>query len=412
MSTPILPPNPSLIAILLNVRTKAGPSFVFHYPAIPTADRTSTLHRRVGSATAEQSSRSDTLSSGSSDDGAWNSGDDNDIANVSKNRTGRIARGDLFDQNGDSESYGIKGGEDPIISSRRSHFGRISSTERQRQLLGSGPGTIYDDNDDGDGGYDNDSVESDTQVELRKDGSHGVNKGRRSGGTEEGRRRGHIIDEGSYMEWEHLLGFPTSSLEKLLSPQRHFHKKRVEIGLDELVFLGYPIFAKEGGGWKKRRRKKKRHSDAQESLGILIGDGDTDDNADEAEKLRNGDSEMRKEDRKEEQAHADDNVDRRSDNDSEARSTSTSDDVEEMTMFTVVFVLDPPLLEYRVRIMDMYDNVVKKFAKALKYEQARSNYVWHESRKIIEMKEKAKENGELNYTKISLQIYCESAKYR
>ncbi|KAF7585168.1 Nitrogen permease regulator 3 [Aspergillus hancockii] len=67
------------------------------------------------------------------------------------------------------------------------------------------------------------------------------------------------------------------------------------------------------------------------------------------------------------------------------------DDKDSMTMFNVVFVLDPPLLEYSMRVREVYDNIIKKFAKALKWEQARTDYVWREAQHISHIKEKAKE---------------------
>jgi nitrogen permease regulator 3-like protein len=57
-------------------------------------------------------------------------------------------------------------------------------------------------------------------------------------------------------------------------------------------------------------------------------------------------------------------------------------------------VLNPPALEYQLRTKDMYDNVTKKYAKALKYEQARFQYVWKESKRIIDIKQRARENNE------------------
>jgi hypothetical protein len=71
------------------------------------------------------------------------------------------------------------------------------------------------------------------------------------------------------------------------------------------------------------------------------------------------------------------------------------DDKDSMTMFNVVFVLDPPLLEYSMRIREVYDNIIKKFAKALKWEQARTDYVWREAQHISHIKEKAKETSTL-----------------
>lgn len=46
-----------------------------------------------------------------------------------------------------------------------------------------------------------------------------------------------------------------------------------------------------------------------------------------------------------------------------------------LKLFHVVFVLDPPPLEYHLRMKEMYHHVVKKFSRALKWEQSRSNYV-------------------------------------
>ena len=400
MSTPILPPNPSLIAILLNVRTRAGPNFVFHYPAVPTADSTSSSYRKDGSAVPDHSSRGDALSSGSSNEDEWSSADDDGIIKGGNNHTYNIARGGRLGRSKGIGSGGVNGGGDGAISSRNGHFRRMSSSRTRSRGMGKGPGAIGDGDDD-DGNENIDGGGSGSGGEPHKGGGHGVNGGRRGGGVTEAERRGNMMGEGSNMEWEYLLGFPTSSLEKLLSPQRNFHKKRLEIGLEELVFLGYPIFAKEGGGWKKRRRKKKQRSDAQDLSDSIVGNEQVENDSKEAEKLDSDHVEMREEGGNE-HLNAADGENHHSDDGSEARSTSTSDGDEEMTMFTVVFILDPPLLEYRVRVMDMYDNVVKKFAKALKYEQARSNYVWHQSRKILEMKEKAKENCEFSHRLMTL----------
>jgi len=85
---------------------------------------------------------------------------------------------------------------------------------------------------------------------------------------------------------------------------------------------------------------------------------------------------------------------------SEAKSASTAGGESELNMFNVVFVLNPPILEYHLRVEEMYDNVVKKFAKTLKYEQAQSNYVWREAQSIMALKEKAKVNSELGSVKV------------
>ena len=415
MSTPILPPDPSLIAISLNVRTRAGPNFVFHYPAIPGTDdalsSSFAKESRAAAAAADHSSRSDDLTSGGSDEGEWSS-DDNESIYYGNKDTQRNGPRSRFGRTRDTHNgtNRVDGGGGRGAFSLRSHFGRISSSRTRSRGLGRGPDRYNDgahsedDEDD-----DIDHRGSGSESESHKGGSTGVSSGR--GGTRTG-RRGHMMGKESDMEWEHLLGFPTSSLEKLLSPQRTFHKKRFEIGLEELVFLGYPIFAKEGGGWKKRRRKKKKKTQrktGQDLSGSLAGDEQREIATAVEDGVGSKDFERGDKGADEENRAAVD-TDQHSDNCSEARSTSTADGDEEMTMFTIVFILDPPLLEYKVRVMDIYDNVVKKFAKALKYEQARSNYVWQESRKILEMKEKAKENGRLTYLPIRYCFCFEYAK--
>ena len=66
-----------------------------------------------------------------------------------------------------------------------------------------------------------------------------------------------------------------------------------------------------------------------------------------------------------------------------------------MTMFNVVFVVDPPLLEYSMRVKEIYENIIKKFAKALKWEQARTDYVWKESQHILQVRRRARESSML-----------------
>ena len=84
--------------------------------------------------------------------------------------------------------------------------------------------------------------------------------------------------------------------------------------------------------------------------------------------------------------------------DIKSTSTSSGNSSNEMTMFHVVFVMNPPPREHHVRVADMHDNVVKKFAKALKYEQASTGYVWTEAKKILDLRAQAKQNGSVSLT--------------
>lgn len=204
-----------------------------------------------------------------------------------------------------------------------------------------------------------------------------------------GRHRG-----GDY-DWNSVLGFKVDALEKILTPSEDYNKRRFELGVESIVFVGAPMFVREDGLWKKLRRKRKKKSELQK-----IEDGDLVGNLSITEE-----EEVKPEPFVYppgfEPGYGHETLSvpgsaAPSEAGSDARSNSTAghDDNPDMTMFNVVFVLNPPALEYQRRVKEMYDNVTRKYAKALKYEQARFQYVWKESKRIIDMKQRAKENGD------------------
>ncbi|KAI9811527.1 MAG: Nitrogen permease regulator 3 [Thelocarpon impressellum] len=290
----VLPSNPSLVAVLLVVSTRAGPRLVFHYPPDPRDDlppRHSTGKGAAGGSDSDDSSDLEDLSS--SDEASFTS----------------------------------------------PSFGRLpKSSKRPSRKAG-------DDDDDSSSA---DSADSAGRPKAK----------------------GPAFDT--------LFGFPTAALESILSPSRYFNKKKFELMLEPLVYVSYPVYVREDGQWRKksvRRRKGKRDvrstdEDEPEISGVgteaegatpspegLAGlDADT--SADEADGKHGKD-----------------------------------DDTQAMSMFNVLFVLNPPELEYNLRVNQMYEHVAKKLAKAFKYEQARSNWVWKESERILNLKEKGREEG-------------------
>lgn len=191
--------------------------------------------------------------------------------------------------------------------------------------------------------------------------------------------------------WEKVLGFGTDNLEKLLSPSRAWHKRRFEVGVGELAFIGWPCFVREDGTWKKAKRRRKKKTKAKDrsngdNLNTKDGDiaGEDNDNDDGYEDI--GD-----ETDGEETQNGDDNKHPLAD----STGSLGADKKETMTMFNVVFVLNPPELEYSMRIKEMYEHVVKKLGRALKWEQGRADYVWQEAQTILSIKEEAKENRKL-----------------
>jgi hypothetical protein len=159
--------------------------------------------------------------------------------------------------------------------------------------------------------------------------------------------------------YEPLFGL--DGLVTLLTPSgRLWHKRRFEVGINDLCFLGWPVFIREDGTWQKRKVKSEKRREGNEAK------------QPDAEDDKAGETNTESEDSTAATIKR------------ETSPTTTS----ELTMFNVVFVMNPPVLEYSLRTKEMYDHVVKKFGKALKWEQARQDYVWTESELITSIKTK------------------------
>ncbi|KAI9790665.1 MAG: Nitrogen permease regulator 3 [Piccolia ochrophora] len=192
--------------------------------------------------------------------------------------------------------------------------------------------------------------------------------------------------------WGRVCGFTTSGLVSMLVPHKAFNKKKFELGIEPLTYLSYPVFRREDGVWKKKKAKTKSKATKTDPRGDTDHANSFTSPAEAAKDasstpLKDGIRKVSLEDKP--TAAKDDGLD----DDSDSKSTATEDDLGAMSMFNVVFVMNPPVLEHHHRVAEMYEHVVKKFAKAVKYEQARTNWVWKESEVILNLKERAKEDG-------------------
>lgn len=304
MASPLLPPNPCLVAILLIVNYHHQPRIAFHYPPKPGKDNSQLKNYLSSNFTDEEVPTSSDEDSGSSSNGqATANGPEPDDT-----KNGNLQESE-YEEAGSASPEKIEG---------------VASMQRS-------------------------------------------------------------------LQWNDVFGYHAPNLAKLLCPPLSSHKRRFEMSLNEKAFLGWPIFAKDGR-WQRRRRVKRSKSRDQfegestrekgedkemsgktslqitEDLGETSGqgtdvdgqrrghDGETDSLADLAASL---------------QLKPD-----KSSEDTPKRKPSKDDFAKDtLKMFHVVFVLDPPPLEYQLRTKEMYDHVVKKFSRALKWEQARANYV-------------------------------------
>lgn len=189
---------------------------------------------------------------------------------------------------------------------------------------------------------------------------------------------------GGAAPWESVTGFPAGDLATLMSPGRPYHRTLFQVSLDPLHYISCPVHVPENGIWKKKRRgglksKNKMNSsvnlhELESSAKTANDDPPTEDAGPNSEDLPEGkaaaDEEEEKEDRDEKE-----------------------EKVSSMTMFNVVFILNPKQHEARELVNGLYSNIIKKVNKAYKYCQQHSDFVWKESKRIIRLKEKAKEES-------------------
>lgn len=190
-------------------------------------------------------------------------------------------------------------------------------------------------------------------------------------------------------KWNDVFGFPLEALARLLCPPSTAHKERFEMSIGDKVFVGRPMYAHEGEEWvkKKAERKTKAKKAAADEAVKAQSKGLTSRQPSAPETGESTDASERDEKSGERRASLDHaasatNAGPTSTTDSAPRTKAESSKPawkEKLNLFHVVFVLDPPPLEYQLRVKEMYEHVIKKFSKALKREQARSRYVYREA---------------------------------
>lgn len=196
-------------------------------------------------------------------------------------------------------------------------------------------------------------------------------------------RDDHLITESGsqIVPWEHVAGFPTHDLESILTPGRAYHKRLFQVSLEPLVCVSYPIYVPENGVWKRKKKKLKRDEPAT---------GTKTEGADATAQV---DAEAPNQEEGPEVPEAD-HVEVK---DMAAPPATNEDEVEKkkssMTMFNLVFILKPEKHEVKELVDIMFANIIKKVNKAYKYCQQRGEFVWKESKKILALKDKGKEDS-------------------
>jgi hypothetical protein len=235
--------------------------------------------------------------------------------------------------------------------------------------------------------------------------------------TESTNEAGNGIASGGELLTGMVLGHPVESLEKVLSPGRWAEGKKFEVCLDGCTFVGFPVFAPEGGEWVVGSKEEKKGGKTEAGQAEKSGDGGLGAELrrprDEAwlniesgdttplvgsggqEKARAGESKTEYDfthmpDSLEEKRHktAARMLGTSMESSSTNSNTMSSTSIEHLTMFQVVFVMRPEQAHSAARV---YRDLAKPLGKALHYCQKQSGYVATEARKMLAMKAKVRQ---------------------
>lgn len=187
-----------------------------------------------------------------------------------------------------------------------------------------------------------------------------------------------VTDSGTQIvPWEHVAGFPIRDLANILTPSRHYHKRLFQVSLDPLYCISHPIHVPKNGSWKKKRKARKKSDDAGPQSDV---DGNPEPGNGEPSGAANGGDANRQENGKVAEEGGDDKDDKPS----------------SMTMFNLVFMLNPKRHHVKELVGALSYNILRKINKAYKYSQQQSDFVWKESKRILALKDKAREESKAN----------------
>ncbi|KAK0612942.1 nitrogen permease regulator of amino acid transport activity 3-domain-containing protein [Bombardia bombarda] len=193
----------------------------------------------------------------------------------------------------------------------------------------------------------------------------------------------HLVTESGsqIVPWEYFAGFPTKDLENLLTPARAYHKRLFQVSLDPLCCVSYPIYVPENEVWRKKKKKKQ-----QQEAKAPAKDEDDDIGPNDTDGLAKNDD-SKGSDADQSDAARDETIPPAAKIPDEAEDKRSS-----MNMFNLVFILNPKKHEVDDLVDVMFAHIIKKINKAYKYCQQRSDFVWKESKRILALKDKARED--------------------
>ncbi|EME49344.1 hypothetical protein DOTSEDRAFT_68203 [Dothistroma septosporum NZE10] len=238
--------------------------------------------------------------------------------------------------------------------------------------------------------FDTDESGSDTDDDTNSHAQQQARTSAKVDGNEDGHANGRLGNNS-------LLGHSVDSLEKLLAPGRWCDRKKFEINLNGLTFVGHPVYSLEDGAWTIKEKSAKDPVKSQDSTNRQYADYHMYLTPESLASTPPDPGPIQ--DAERDFTHMPDSFDSQTIDklgtsaDSHATVSSGGQAAEQMSLFHVVFVLSSHDHRSLRQAKAVYNDLAKVLSRALYYCQKQGNYVSNESRRLSALRAKAKQNN-------------------
>ncbi|ABN68047.2 predicted protein [Scheffersomyces stipitis CBS 6054] len=153
-----------------------------------------------------------------------------------------------------------------------------------------------------------------------------------------------------------IFGIEPAYLCEMLAPPKKMCNSRFEIMIDDKIFLGLPVHKYDNGSWRLKGSSKRINRNKEENT--------------HQHEVDNSKSKLN------------------------------------LNMFHLVFIMNPPVIEYNYRIDEMFHYVISRLSLVLRYEQSKNDFISNQVKMILNLKEQFKEKEELESQLLNKSSLC------
>ncbi|KAK6453850.1 nitrogen permease regulator 3 [Scheffersomyces xylosifermentans] len=165
-----------------------------------------------------------------------------------------------------------------------------------------------------------------------------------------------------------IFGIEPGYICEMLAPPKKMCNSRFEIMVDDKIFLGLPIHRYDNGTWRLRGSKKKERTKNPDNV-----DGNNNDTGNTSS-----------------------NPDTKNDNKIKLN----------LSMFHLVFIMNPPVIECNYRIDEMFHYVISRLSLVLRYEQSKNDFISNQVKVIFDVREQYKDKDDLEAELLRKSSLC------